>query len=32
METDGVTVTGADDWDATVAHAREAGDRVVYDV
>ena len=32
METDGLAVTGADDWDATVAHAREAGDRVVYDV
>ena len=32
METDGVGVTGADDWDATVAHAREDGDRVVYDI
>ena len=31
MQTDGVTVTGAGDWDATVAHARADGDRVVYD-
>ena len=29
---DGVNVTGAGDWDATVAHAREAGDRVVYEI
>jgi hypothetical protein len=32
METDGVSVTGADDWDATVAHAREDGDRIVYEL
>jgi hypothetical protein len=32
METDGITVSGAGEWDATVAHAREAGDRVVYDI
>jgi len=29
---DGGGVTGGDGWDATVAHAREAGDRVVYSV
>jgi hypothetical protein len=32
METDGVTVTGTGEWDATVAHAREAGDHVVYEI
>lgn len=32
METDGVGVTGAGDWDATVAHAREDGDRIVYEI
>jgi hypothetical protein len=29
---DGVGVAGADGWDATVAHAREAGGAIVYDV
>jgi hypothetical protein len=29
---DGAGVTGANGWDATVAHAREAGDRIVYDI
>ncbi len=29
---DGVAVTGANGWDATVAHARETGDQIVYDV
>ena len=32
METDGASLTGAAGWHATVAHAREDGDRVVYDV
>ena len=32
METDGVSVTDAGAWDATVAHARADGDRVVYDI
>ena len=30
METSGDGVTGAGDWDATVAQAREVGDRIVY--
>jgi hypothetical protein len=29
---DGFGVTGANNWDATVAHAREDGDRIVYEI
>jgi hypothetical protein len=29
---DGLSVAGANGWDATVAHARAAGDQIVYDV
>ena len=32
MDTNGVGVNGAGDWDATVAHARADGDRIVYDI
>ena len=32
MEADGEHVIGADGWDATVAHAREAGDEIVYEL
>ncbi len=32
MQADGAVVTGAGDWDATVAHAREDAGRIVYDV
>ena len=32
VDSDGLTVTGGEAWDATVAHARVDGDRVVYDV